>query len=1179
MNSRRILVCLSLFVLLGTATTSLFGQGQAGGIRGTVADPSGAGVPGASVKATNVGTGVVTSTVSTGSGLYNLASLPAGVYRVDVEKSGFKALIHDNVTVPLAVVVGLDVTLEVGATTQTINVTAAAPTVEKETTQVDTSVNPKTYLDLPLNASSGRSPIQFMSLAPGNYTSSAWTQSANGGQVWGRQLRIDGMDVGNVLAQPGDDSKTMTMPPDALQEFTFITGDPPAEYGNEQGGIVTFTVRSGTNKLHGSAYEFNTGNYLQARNFLQSNLTRYNRNEYGATVGGPIYIPHIYNGKDRSFFFFNFNGWSTRSKPQSSLSTLPTAQEATGDFSDFPLPIYDPATTTQLPDGTYARQQFSCNGRLNVICPDRISPISQNIAAAYPTVPNGSPITNNYLSTNVSNNGYKNYTFKIDQIFNSKNRLSFTGNWWSNPQRSCSIFCDIPGATPGGANIASGMLQWSTFVAKHNFDHVNYDLTISPTTLMHITAGLERYSQCYTHDTFGKGWDTIVGIPNTGNGPFPYIGFGSGVVNYGTYPSPGIGGTGDNECYRGTVPQINENFTMVRGRHTIKFGGEHQFFGNEHSQPSTTGSFNFSSVETGQPTLALSGNSFASMLLGDVDSGTRHVQNINTYAIYWAQSLFVQDAFKVNPKLSVNVGLRWALYAPFYDRGDNLSTVDLTAPNPGCDGCKGAMVFAGNGSGRTGTRRLTPPLYKKDFMPRLGVAYAVKPTLVIRTGYAITDTAPGNAGSNGIRWSDLGFTADPTFQTQNAGVTPAFQWDAGFPAFTPPPFIDPAFALGSTVSTYSGINASAPAYLQQWHFNVQENFKPNWLLDVGYVGSKGTRLYSGDININQVNSKYLSLGSLLQSPITDPAVVAAGFTPPYPGFTGTLAQALRPYPQYNYIQTGGQIGAPFLGGAQDGNSVYHALQLKLQHNFSTGLYVLATYTWQKWLTNAPSTEGAGGGQSVSSTGGFLGVSPRDQYHRSIERALGPVPPQILNIAFNYELPFGPGKPFANNANKVVSALVRGWQINGILGYHSGLPEVVTAPNNNPIFSDIQFPNIVSGVPQILNHNITDPRIHDGTQLYLNPAAFAVPAPFTIGNAPQTLSVRTFAGMNEDLSLVRRIYFVPNHESTNLELRLETFNAFNRHIFTCNGGTLGPGFGQCSGVSGGRTAQLAAKIVF
>jgi len=1015
-----------------------------------------------------------------------------------------------------------------------------------------------------------------MSLAPGDYGTSVGNQSANGGQIAARQLRIDGMDVGNVLAQPGDENKTMTLPPDAIQEFTFVTLDSPAEFGNAESGTVNFTVRSGTNHLHGSAYEFNTGNYLQAKDWLQTKVSPYNRNEYGFTLGGPIYIPHIYNGRDRSFWFFNFNGWSTRSEPQTTLSTLPTAQEAQGNFSDFPLPIYDPATTQVLPNGTITRQQISCNGVLNVICPSRISPISAKIAAAYPTVSNGSPITNNDLTDNVSQNGFKDFTFKLDEYLSNRHRFSFTFNRWSNPQVNCSIFCNEPGATPGGDNIASGILEWNTFTAKHNFMHLNYDLAISPTFLLHATLGLERYSQCQVYDNSGKGWDKTVGIPNTGNGIFPFIGFGA-AGTYGAYPNTGVGGTGDNECYIGTVPQGNENFTLVRGRHTIKFGGEHQWFSNEHSQPTTTGAFSFSPLETGLPGNSLTGNAFASFLLGDVDSGTRHIQDINTDAFYWAQALFAQDDIQVMRGLTVNAGLRWALYAPFYDKNNNLSTMDPYMPNPGCGGCLGAMIFAGSGPGRTGTRRLTPPIYKHDFMPRLGVAYALKPTLVFRAGYGIVDEMPGAAGSYGIRWSDLGFTADPTFTSLNAGVTPAFQWDSGFPAFTPPPFISPAFGIGSNVSTYFGLNASAPAYVQQFHFNIQESFRRNWLFDVGYVGSKGTRLLTGDININQVNSKYLSLGPLLEANITDPAVVAAGFKPPYPGFTGTLAQALRPFPQYLYVQTGGQIGAPFLGGAQDGWSDYSSLQMKLQHNFSQGMYLLATYTWEKWLTNAPLTAGAGAGEipNANSYGGFEGVSARDQYHRNIERALGPVPPQMLNVAFNYELPFGPGKPLLSDAPKAVSALVRGWQINGLLTYTSGLPLTVTAPNNLPIFSDIQYPNIVPGMPQILNHHITDPR----TQLYLNPAAFVAPGPFSIGDAPVTLNVRGLANENENLSLIKHIYFIPNRESTNLEIRLETFNTFNRHIFQCGPGTIGPGFGQCTGVSGGRTAQLAAKIVF
>ena len=1170
MTAKKTLLLLSLVVLLGSAPVGLFGQGEAGGIRGTLADPSGAPVPNATIRATNISTGVITSTVSTSAGLYNLAPLPAGVYRVEAVKTGFETLVRTNITVPVAVVVGVNLTLQVGATTQTIEVHAASPTVETQTSQVDTVVPPKAYIDLPLNASGGRSSLQFVALAAGDYASSSFSATANGGQIFSRQLRVDGLDVGNVLAQPGDDTKVMTFAPDAVQELTYVTLDPAAEYGNNEGGVVNQVIRSGTNQLHGSAYEFNTGNYLQARNFLEPSLTTFNRNEYGFTVGGPIYLPHIYDGRNRTFFFFDFDGWSTRSAPSTSFLTLPTKQEANGDFSDYPYPIYNPATTQTLPNGTVTRQQFPGN----IIPAGDISPISAKIAAVYPTVPDGSPLTNNYLNTSVDNVGFKEETFKIDEELGSRQHIAFTFNSFHEPQRSCSYFCSGLGPS-GQASIASGIQEWNGITPKHNFDHLDYDLTISPGTLFHTTLGLERYSQYQMYDNFGKGWNTIVGIPNTGNGPFPYIGLDQ-------YPSPGIGGTGDNEEYVGSVPQADWDFVLVRGRNTIQFGGEHQFFANEHVQPTTTGSFTFSPLESGLPGVTDSGNAFASFLQGTVDSGTRHIQNIATDAIYWDQALYAQDDYKLSSKATVNAGLRWALYAPYYDRGNYLSTMDPNTPNPGCGGCKGALVFAGSGLGRTGTRRLTPPLDTHDFMPRLGLAYALKPNLVLRTGYALLDEMPGAAGSYGVRWSDLGFTADPTFSSLNAGVTPAFNWENGFPAFTSPPFIDPAFALGSDVSTYYGLNASAPGRLNQWHLGVQYSFKPNWLLDVGYVGSEGYELLSGDLNINQVNPKYLSLGSLLEDSITSPAVVAAGFKPPYPGFTGTLAQSLRPYPQYLYIQTGGQIGAPWLGGAQDGNSNYNSLQIKLQHNFSHGLYLLTTYTWEKWLTDAPSTYGGGGQYAGNSgptnVGGFVGVSPRNEYDRSIERALGPVPPQMLNVAFNYALPFGPGKALLNNAGgKVASALVIGWQLNGIFTYESGTPITATAVNTLPIFSDVQFPNINLGVPQILNHS-PNPTVPGN--LYLNPAAFSAPAPFTIGNGPQTLNVRSLGTVSEDLSILRRFFFLPRDKQTYFEFRLETFNTFNRHTFSCGSGTIGvPGFGQCNGVSGGRTAQLVGKFVF
>jgi hypothetical protein len=1160
-----------LLATLSMGAVALFGQGHAGSIRGTVTDPSGAVVPGAAVRATNMATGVATSTVTTSAGLYNLASLRPGVYAIEVTKPGFKTLVRENVTVALGVTTALDMSVEVGQAAQTVTVNSAAPLIENSTSELTTSVNPASYLDLPMNANGGRSAEAFVDLAPGVYGNNSFNYNANGGQIFSRQVKAEGLDISNVYAQPGDTSKFLTFPPDAVQEFTYVTLTPSAEYGNNMSGTIEYTVKSGTNRLHGSAYEFYVGNALNARNFLQSDLTRFNQNEYGFTLGGPVYLPKIYDGRNKTFFFFNFNGFSTRSAPQNHYITIPTAKEHSGDFSDYPFPIYDPATTTRLPGGGYTRTQFPGN----IIPPDRINAIAANLATGMPLPPESAGLTNNYFQKSISNNFFKNQTFKIDEVLNTRHRFSFIYNHSYSESYTCDNPCFDP-ATTKQPSVAGGVQNTGYYPFIHNFDHLNYDYTISPTTLFHTTVGLERWSFPYHSDNVGPDWEDILGIKNIGHGStFPFIGWGSfaptgngPATTYNTLSS----GSGAASLI-GTVPQITESFTLVRGRQTIKLGGDQQWYQNEYHQTNDP-AFNFSALTTDLPTSPQStGNPFASFLLGDVYAASRSVWSTATTSVYWYYGFYAQDDIRWSRKLMINVGLRYELFEPWYDKHDVLSTVDLHTPNPGCGGCPGAMIFAGTGPGKAGTRKLAPPLTKDNFTPRIGFAYALKPNLAVRAGYAILDEMPGIAGSNGNRWSNLGYTAAPFFQSPDNGVTPAFTLNDGFPAFTPPPFISPTYGIGANVSYYDA-NASHPGQLQQWHFNVQNSFRPNWLLDVGYVGSKGTYLYTGAFNLNQTDSKYLSLGSLLTDSIYDPAVVAEGFKPPYPGFTGSLAQALRPYPQYLEV---GAAGSGLLSGVQAGNSTYHALQVKLEHRFSAGLYLLSSYTWQKWLTNAPSTAGGGGtGGGVSTAGGFEGVSVRDQYHRSLEHALGPVPPQELNIAFNYELPFGAGKRFASGAHGIAGALVKGWQLNGILTYGSGTPLTVIVNNTLPIFNGINFPNIVPGVSQIMNHHITDPRLPG--QLYLNPAAFSAPAPFTYGNAPQTLNVRGFANLNENLGLMKRTYFAG--EKANLELRFEAFNAFNRHTWNGYDFNLSdPNFGAVTGVSNGRQAQVAAKIVF
>jgi len=1157
-----------LFLLLLILPAFLLGQSDYGGIRGVVQDATGGLVPEASVSATNIGTGVVTRTVSTGSGVYSITNLRAGDYRIEVEKNGFKKAVRDNVSIPVGVIFGLDFALEVGETSQTVDVTAEAPLLQTENVTVATSVNPQSYLDLPVSASGSRSVESFTNLAPGVNGSDSFSYSANGGQIFSRQIKIDGLDVSNVLAQPGDSGKVLTLPPDALQEFTYNTSNQSADQGNNMSGSIIYVVKSGTNQLHGSGYWFNAQNFLQARNFFQGTVPRFNRNEYGGTIGGPILIPHVYDGRNRSFFFFNYNRYSVRAAPSSSFITVPTAQEHLGDFSDYKdssgnlIPIYDPATTRALTGGGFTRDPFPGN----IIPSNRISPISAMIAAGIPSPPASAGISNNIFQNTVSTQGFHNYTFKLDHHIGGKHSLTFSFNHNTYDSYNCSNPCFDPNNTTGNS-VAAGVQNASGFTANHYWGHLTWDVAISPTKLFHVTVGMDKYKQQDDPHSWDQGWEQVLGFNNLGTGRFPYIDFN------GFYQT--LSANQSKETYAGTVPQGSYSFTWIQGKHSLKFGGDSSWYTNTHLAPDFPALY-FSPLETALPGVSNTGNPFASFLLGDTQQGVRHVQNIATNAFYWYQALWVQDDIKWSPKLTINLGLRYEIFAPFYDKKDYHSIMDPTVPNPGCDGCLGALVFAGTGPGRAGVRRFGPPIVKDNFSPRVGLAYLLRNDLVLRAGYGITDIMPARAGSGGVRWADLGFTADATFQSPNNGVTPAFNVNNGFPQFQLPPFLDPAYANGSSVVTYD-VNASHPPYLQQWNLNIQKSFSQNWLLDVGYVGSKGTRLYSGTMNINQTDSKYLSLGPLLTDSIDDPAVKAAGFQKPYPSFEGSLAQALRPFPQYLYVGSGGnEIRLLLLGGAQNGSSSYNSLQVKLQHNFSRGLWLLTSYTLQKWLTNAPTTAGGGNG-TISTQGGFAGVSARDHYNRSLERALGPVPPQMFTVGFNYELPFGPGKKLAGNTRGIAAGILGGWQLNGILRYYAGTPITVTVNNTLPIFNDINFPNIVPGVPQILNDKITNPR-GPGAQLYLNPAAFQEPGPYQYGNAPQTLDIRGFASYNEDFGMMKRIKLVG--ENTYLEIRFELFNAFNRHRWTGIASNLSvSNFGTITGVSGGRQGQFGAKIVF
>ena len=400
-----------------------------------------------------------------------------------------------------------------------------------------------------------------------------------------------------------------------------------------------------------------------------------------------------------------------------------------------------------------------------------------------------------------------------------------------------------------------------------------------------------------------------------------------------------------------------------------------------------------------------------------------------------------------------------------------------------------------------------------------------------------------------------GLRANPVFRSQDLGITSGFQWDSGFPTnWDHPPFIDPSFGLNGNVTMWNE-NARAASMRQDWNFGFERQIVPDLMADIAYVGSKSSHLSTGAFNIMQVPTQYLKLGELLTRPITDPAVAAAGFGPPYPGFTGSLAQALRPFPQY--------AGVGYNNSANMGNMTYNSLQAKLEKQFSKGLFLLTSYTWSKTLTDAS-----------SALSGFFSTGARDQYNRKLEKGLSVFDtPSRLVSAFNYELPIGPGKPFLNVPG-VPGKVLQGWEVNGILSYQSGTPIGVGVNNQLPLFSSRNMPDIVSGVNPM---NTWSGKFDPNKNLYLNSNAFKTPAPFTIGNAPTVLNVRVFPSLNENLGLMKRTYI---KERLNVEFRFEMFNAFNRTVLGGPATNVSDpfNFGKVtSQANGPRTAQFAMKL--
>lgn len=1174
------LVVCSLFFAITLVFTAA-AQTNQGSIAGNVSDPSGAMVPNAKIMAKDVNTGATYQTVSSSAGAYRLPNVNIGSYDVTANAPGFKSATLTGVVVEIATTSALDIKLQTGTVTENVVVNANAPTVQTESSDIGTVVGDKQILDLPLALGSTvqamRSPEAFAFLTPGvvgpgsdSGNGGTFESKISGGQNYATEVLLDG--AATTRSENGSSFDETAPSVEALGEFKILTSTIPAEFGRTTGGVESFNTKSGTNNYHGDIYEIFRNEDLDANVWgndycLTTNDPRVctaprssyarpldRQNDYGGTFGGPVVIPHLYNGKDKTFFFFS---WEQYQQTQGGVntSTVPTQAERTGDFSDqlvtsnvvatnpcdgtpiFQGEIFDPATTRPGPGGLPCRTAFlnEAGSTGNVIPSNRLSTVGKNIMGFYPSPQNGNLI-NNYVFAYSFPIEDTTTTFRIDQNISEKSKAYFTYSSRENTRNS------TPGSITWNNPAGSGRTQ---FFGTH-YIRFGYDYTFTPTLLDHVSLGYNRTNSKNVGNgvSQGKGqdWAQTLGITGGPVGPmFPAI----GQTNVSGMGDAVDGDTIDNGF------RFSNTLNWVHGKHELKFGYEqwYQQYSPLNFQ-NTSGTFNFAAAQTAaDQTDPLNGNSVASMLLGD--------PTFANYTVYhsqarWLRSYFagfVQDNFKVTPTLTFNFGLRYEIDQPFKEAHGNTSNISLTAPNPAAGNLPGATVFAGVGSGRNGNvNERWANTYFKDFGPRFGFAWSPAflgtGKTVFRGGYGII--------YGGLQYADFGgfgltgFQASPGFSSN--GFDPAFSLDTGVPAANVTlPNTDPS-QQNFTGPTYLDPSYGRPPMIQNWSFEIQRQLATDLIADVAYVGQHSTHLRSNYDAVNSLNPKYFSMGTNLLTPIGNQSAVPLPFTN-FP--TGDIvAQALVPFPQYFGFNTDGQL-------ENLGQSTYNALEAQLTRRFHNGLNLMASYTWSKTLTNA---DAALPFFATLHQGG----APQDPFDKSNDKSVSNQDlPQNFVVSYVYELPVGKGKHFLDKGG-ALDRIVGGWSISGVQRYESGQPLAFGCATGVPAFAgcirfdQVSGSSILSSAFKSGHWNPVTDSVFNSIDLpgAINPAAFADPnSPanvaargnvYTFGTMPRVNgAVRMYPFLSEDFTLMKRTKLT---ESKDLLLQVNLLNAFNRHIW-------------------------------
>jgi hypothetical protein len=1232
---------------LSFLAVAAFAQTDRGTITGTISDPAGAVVPNAPIEAKNVATDAVYTAASSATGNYTIAQLPVGTYTLSVTVAGFKKYIRTGIIIEVAGIDRVDATLEVGAPTESVTVNAETPMLKTESTEVSYNIASSTLDDLPIMTLAGapygfgnttglgniRNPLAALQLLPGADFTTDNTLRINGMPSSSQTINIEGQDASNGFWKQL--TQINQAGADAIQEVTIQTSNFAAEYGQAGGGYFNYTMKSGTNRLHGSGFDYLVNTVFNAGLPFTVSPTNPNenvrnpihQNDYGFTLGGPVIIPKVYNGHDKTFFFFSFEQFRQNNFTSNGLAVFPGAPERAGNFAGdagegaavFGCHGADAAGTQVCTDEIFDPQTRHVVNGVTVADPfpgqqlpkSRIDPTALLIQNLFPMPNNPNPFDPfNYLIPGFSD--YRHTTIpsiKIDELLSSKMKLS--------------VYYSVTKTySPENNGFEGALLPLSTSTVQNSLAQtarVNFDDTVTPTLLLHFGAGLlHTTNPSVTPNYSGASSLYPAGAPFPSTN-FPYLS-GLGASAFGIFP--GFDGGGPFPTFNTASffeapgeedmkTTFNASGTWIKGNHTFKLGATAMFEGIPTVTTSrANGEFEFGQAQTADPAqfgqpyanFASSGLGYASFLLGAAGGLQVAPAEEDTRLGMHSYGLYLQDSWKVTHTLTLELGLRWDYATQWSEEHGRMQNADFDIPNPTIGGRLGGVEYG------TTCHCNFAPAYPFSIGPHLGVAWQITPKTVFRAGGAITYAAGSDQAGLNVSVPDFLSLGSPGYGLPAAILKNGDPYAAGNvlgnPALTFNSFFTsqlyPAPNGGSIPPSSPFIsiapNAGRLPRIFQWSIGFQREIARNMVVEAAYVGNRGawwtapllSALNYDGITPQALQSKYginvqnPADAQLLLTPISSPSVIArfpnlANPNSVYPGFPSgePLIAALVPYPQWY----GGV--PPFLGPPM-GDTWYDSLQAKFTKRYSHGLTAQVAYTYQKELTNG-----------VNSNTSYLTPNApliNDVFNPALDKQLSGFDiPQELIISFSYTTP----KIAADSGGmKAVSWFLRDWTYSGLLRYQSGVL-IRTPPSNNNLLTDLgigpannpalwgggtTFYNLVPGQPLFL----VNPNSHfDPTQqLALNPAAWTDAPLGTFGYTSPYLNNFRWQRQPAESMGFGRIFRI--REGMSLQVRAEFQNIFNRLFYSLPSDGVGifgaPSASPATGTARANTLGTQANLL-